>query len=567
MLSSLAGRAPSRITQKAERDERLLTLLLGAIFLFQIVAIVLPLFFLLIRSVQDNDGGFVGLANFRRFMTEAGLAQAAINSVFISSISTVITVSLGFAFAFLLTRTLTPFRSSFRALSMIPLLAPSLLPALALIYLFGQKGVLRDLMFGHSIYGPIGIVIAEVIFAFPQAVLILSTSLLMADQRLYDAALAMRAGPVRSFFAITLPSCRYGLVSATLAVFVKVFTDFGAPAVIGGSYPVLATEIFKQVIGLFDFSMGAVVGLFLLIPALLSFIIERWLLRGNVSMVSAQSVPLTIKPNRARDVVFLVFGVVVAICFVALVSITAFGSLVRYWPYNLSLTFVHYNFEAVDNTGLAVYLHSILLALLTSLFGTALIFLGAFLIETVRGAGQLRGAVHFLSMVPLAIPGLVLGLSYIFFFNNPDNPLNLIYGTITILVLSTIVHFYTVPHLIALTALKQIDREFNAVCASLRVSRFRMLRSIVAPICLPAIVDIWGYLFVNAMTTVSAVIFLFSADTQLASITIVRWNDAGKIAPASAMSIVIFGTIAAFMLVKNMLLSRSIRRTQQWRSR
>lgn len=549
------------------RDERIMVGLLLLLVGFLFFTIVVPLGFLFVRSVQNADGAFVGLANFQRFFSESDMAAATMNSIFVSTVSTVITIVLAFLFAYMLTRTLVPLKSAFRAMAMVPLLAPSLLPAIALIYLFGQQGVARGLLFGHTIYGPIGIIIAEVMFAFPQAVLILVTALMTADQRLYEAALSLRAGPVRTFFTVTLPSCRYGLISASLSVCVKVFTDFGAPAVIGGSYPVLATEIFKQVVGLFDFNMGAVVGICLLLPAVLSFLIERILQRRQVSMVSAQSVPLIIRPQRSRDGIFLAYGLTIAAAMLTIIGMAVLGSVIRYWPYNLTLTLEHYDFRAVDNTGWDVYVNSLLLSFYTGTFGTILVFAGAYLTETLRRARWLGDAVHLMSVTSLAIPGLVLGISYIFFFNSPSNPLNVIYGTMTILVVSTIVHFYTVPHLIALTALKQLDKDLNVVADSLRVPFHKMLRRVVVPVCLPSIVDIWGYFFVNAMTTVSAVIFLFSAQIQLGAVTIVRWNDAGKIAPAAAMSVSIFATAAAVMILKSVVVALLLRKTQRWRVR
>jgi iron(III) transport system permease protein len=137
-------------------------------------------------------------------------------------------------------------------------------------------------------------------------------------------------------------------------------------------------------------------------------------------------------------------------------------------------------------------------------------------------------------MVPLAVPGLVLGLGYIFFFNAPDNPLNFIYGTLAILVVNTVAHFYTVAHLTAVTALKQIDGEFEAVSASLKVPFYVTLKRVTVPICLPAILDIAIYMFVNAMTTVSALIFLYGAGTKPAGVMIVHMDEAGQIAAAAA---------------------------------
>ena len=166
-------------------------------------------------------------------------------------------------------------RGLFRLVAQLPLLAPSLLPAIGLVYLFGNKGLAKWMMLGGTVYGPVGIVIGEVFWTFPHALIILTTSLALADARLYEAAAALRARPSRVFWTVTLPGARYGLISATFVVFTLVVTDFGVPKVIGGQYNVLATDIYKQVIGQQNFEMGAVVGVILLLPAVLSFAVDR----------------------------------------------------------------------------------------------------------------------------------------------------------------------------------------------------------------------------------------------------------------------------------------------------
>ena len=170
-------------------------------------------------------------------------------------------------------------------------------------------------------------------------------------------------------------------------------------------------------------------------------------------------------------------------------------------------------------------------------------------------------------MLPMAVPGLVLGLAYIFFFNNPANPLNFIYGTMTILVVSAVTHFYTVGHLTALTALKQIDKEFEPVAASLRTPFHRLFARVTVPVCLPAILDISIYMFVNAMTTVSAVVFLYSTHTALASVAVLNMDDAGDIAPAAAMGMMIFYTNATARILHAFASRRILSRTQAWRVR
>jgi iron(III) transport system permease protein len=536
------------------------------VVLYLLCTLAFPLYALLSKSVRDRDGVFVGLANFARFMREPGLSVAVWNSFFVATVATSITVVLAFMIAYGLHRTRMPFKGAFRVVAMMPLLAPSMLPGIALVYLFGRQGIFRWVLGDNTIYGPIGIIIGEVLFSLPHAVLIIGTALAIADQRLYDSARVLRAGTVRTFLTVTLPGCRYGLISAFLAVFTLVFTDFGVPAAIGGSYPVLATEVYKQVVGRFDFEMGAVVGIFLLLPAVVSFIVDQLVRRRQGLVTTGSSTPLEIRPNRLRDGVFLVICATIAGAVLAIFVMAALGSLFRLWPYNLELTLRHYEFRGVDGTGWHVYFNSLKLAFLSASIGVVLIFLGAYFVEKLRGSGPLRGLAQLLCMIPLAVPGMVLGLSFIFFFNDPANPLNFIYGTMIILVASTVTHFYTVPHLTAITALRQIDPDFESVGQSLKARFHVVLARVTVPICLPVILSLWTYLFVNAMTTVSAVIFLYTAQTEVSAVTIVRWINGGKIPSAAALSVVIFVTSAAVWMLQALLMRRLVRRTQAWQN-
>lgn len=533
--------------------------------LFLIIA--LPLWALLSKSVESTDGKFVGLANFITYATTPSLLSALSNSLFVAGITTAIVIPVAFLYAYALRRSCIPGKGLFYAAAMIPVFAPSLLSGLALIYIFGNQGMLKSWMMGASLYGPIGIIAAEVLYSFPHAVLILVTALALSDGRLREAAEAMGTTRFRMFTTITLPGARYGLISATFVVFTLVITDFGIPKVIGGQFSVLATDAYRQVVGQQNFPMGAVVGIILLVPAVLAFLVDRVVKRRQSAMLSARAVPYVPRPERRRDVALLAFVTAVTLMISGPYLVAVWGSFVTYWPYNLALTLANYEFAAFDPAGWDAYFNSLKLAALTAVIGTSLIFSGAYLLEKLKMFPRLRGFAQFLAMLPMAVPGLVLGLGYVFFFNASWNPLGFLYGTLAILVINTVAHFYTVGHITALTALKQIDGEFEAVSASLKVPFWSTFRRVTAPICLPAILDIGVYVFVNALTTVSAVIFLYGAETKLASIAIVHMDEAGAIASAAGMATVIMLTAIAVKLAHIGLDRFVFGRLQAWRRR
>ena len=460
-----------------------------------------------------------------------------------------------------------PGKGALRILAQIPILAPSLLPALSLVYLFGNKGILQWVLLGHPLYGPVGIIIAEVFYTFPHAVMILVTALSVADARLYEAAESLGAGPFRRFLTITLPGARYGLISAVFVIFTLVVTDFGIPKVVGGQYSVMATEVYKQVVGQQNFGIGSVIGLVLLFPAGLAFAAESWGARRQKALLSSRSVPYT--PPRAPLADWSLFGFcgVTAFLLLGILGMALYASLVTFWPYNLTLTLNNYDFSQFDGAGWSSYWNSIEISLWTAGAGTIIVFIGAYLMEKLRGAEPLKSFIRLLAILPLAVPGMVLGLSYIFFFNYPGNPLGFLYHGMAILVLSTIVHFYTVAHLTASTSLKQLDSEFESVTASLKVPLWRTFLLVTAPLCLPAILDIAIYLFVNAMTTVSAVVFLYAPDTKPASVAVLNMDDAGETAGAAAMAMMIVYTSTAVRLAHSGLSAILAKRTQRWRKR
>jgi iron(III) transport system permease protein len=550
-----------------DREARVAILLLAGLAFLLMLLIAVPLWSLLSKSVQNSNGQFVGLANFMRYISTPALVASLWNSIWVSGLVALIVVPLAFLYAYALTRTRMAGRGLFMAVAMTPLFAPSLLSAISLIYIFGNQGFLKSWLFGASIYGPVGIVLAEAVYCFPHALMILVTALRLADGRLYEVAEALGTSKTRVFFTVTLPGARYGLISAIFVVFTLVITDFGIPKVIGGQFNVLATDAYKQIVGQQNFEMGAVVGLILLMPAIFAFFVDRQVQKKQVALLTARAVPYEPKPNARRDLALFAFCLFIGGLLIGMLGMAIWASFIRYWPYNLSFTLNNYNFANFDPQGWGAYLTSLEMAGLSALIGTAIIFSGAYLVEKTKSAPFLRGFVHFLAMLPMAVPGLVLGLGYVFFVNAPWNPLGIFYGTLTVLVANTVAHFYTVAHITAVTQLKQIDAEFESVSASLKVPFWVTFRRVTVPISLPAILDIAVYLFVNALTTVSAVIFLYGPSTKLASIAIVHMDEMGAVAAAAAMATCIVFTAMAVKLLHLALDRLVFARFQAWRKR
>jgi iron(III) transport system permease protein len=562
--AALAG--PVRL--RATASDRLAAVLLSAVALLLLAFLALPLLSLLQQALQDKDGRFVWLANFISYARTPALLTSLWNSLWVSVMVTLVAVPAAFVFAYALTRSQLRFKPVFRGITLVPLLAPSLLSAISLIYWFGNQGVLKDGLTAlgiTQIYGAPGIVVAECFAVFPHALMILVTALTAADARLYEAADALGTSRWRSFVTITLPGAKYGLISASLVVFTLVITDFGIPKVIGGNFNVLATDVFKLVIGQQDFQRGAVVAMLLLAPAVLTFAVDHFVSRKQTAMLTARAVPYRPRRSALRDRLLTTYCVLISLLMLAMLGMAVFASFASFWPYNLSPSLRHYTMGLFDAEVGEGFVNSLRMAAGTAVFGTALVFSGAYLLEKTPVPPPLRAGVRLLAMLPMAVPGLVLGLGYIFFFNAPDNPLNPLYHTMTLLTLCSIVHFYTTGHLTAVTALKALDAEFEAVSASLKVPFYKTFWRVTLPICTPALVDIARYFFINAMTTISAVVFLYSPDTKVASIAILNLDEAGEMGAAAACAVLIAAASAVATFLFWLLSLWIERRTQAWR--
>ncbi len=567
-----AAAIPDRIVpHRLDRETALRYVLVGLFGLFLFLFVLYPMSQVLWYSLLDNDGRFIGFANYVHYFSTPAIAASITNSLYVSVVAMVIAVVLAFVYAYALTRTLMPSRGLFRVVAMLPIFAPSLVQGIAFVYVFGNNGIwtrLTDVNIG--IYGAKGIIMAEVFYCFPHAMLILIAGLSATDARLYDAAAALGASRLKTFLTVTLPGVKYAVMSACFVVFTLVITDFGAPKIIGGKFSVMATEIYNQVVGQQNFAMGATVSVVLLVPALVAFVVDRLIQRRQYSLISSSAKPLEPRRKPLRDWGLFVYCTVVAGSIAAIYLVILVVSLVERWPYRLDLALKHYSFDAVGIWtrlvgSVYVYtplLNSVYVSALTAIVGTAIAFIGAYLVEKRR---TLAGApLYVLSLLPVSIPGMVLGLAYIFTFNAPGSILNRLYGTLAILVISNLIHYFTVPFLTATTSLKQMDAEFENVGASMGVPFYKTFWRVTVPIALPSVVAISMYFFLNAMVTLSAVVFLVAPRTELAAVAVLLMDDAGDTAQAAALSVLIIAVGLGVRFVYWLLMRGVTRRCQAW---
>lgn len=523
-----------------------------------------------------KDGVFT-LENYVNYFTNPRIYRSFYNSMFVSTLTMVITTVLAFFFAYGLTRTTMPGKGAFYTIATLPLIAPTIIQALALILLFGRNGFITRYLLDTdwNIYGATGIIVGEVLYCFPNALFILYTTLAAVDTRLDEAAQSLGASALKTFFKVTIPSAKYGIASAAALTFNLTITDFGIPVVIGGNYSVLATEIVSQVFGLQRFDLGATISVILLIPSIIAFTVNYYLTRKSYALISGQARPF-IPPSRPlKKWGFTIYASLISFC-ILLVFVTVFlGSFVRTWPYDFSLTLAHYDFPSLGasvpiwtdfwnrmlapgnlRTLIAIKYApiwtSLIVALVVAVVGAALTLIAAYIIEKKKPRGE--QLLYSLSVLPAAIPGVVLGLGYILAFNKPHF---FIYGTIWIIIINIIVANFTLGVLTGTANLKQIDKSVEEAAVSLGAGPITTFTKIIFPLSKVAFFSTATFFFMRAMTTISAVLFLVTAKIKLAAIEIIFLDVDGRTASANAMCTVIVLIVVVFLTIMRLVTGRS----------
>jgi iron(III) transport system permease protein len=526
-------------------DDRKLLLAFGLLISVLLVLFVAyPLWSIFRMSFISPRGGW-SLSNYALFFSEPRLVGIVFNTFAMTITTTIITLILAYLFSYAMVHSAIPFKRVWILIALSPLFAPSLIHALGFQFLLGRNGLLNMAFnLGFSIYGFWGLVFSNTLYAFPHAVLILRASLAFADQRIYESATMLGASGWRIFRTVTVPASRYGLMSAAFIVFAVTITDFGNAIIIGGNYKVLATEIYTQVVGQANFNLGAVVSMVLLFPTAIAIGMERWITKRQPALVTDKFVPLRVTPRRIFDAVMLICVGLICTAIITVIGIVIYASLVRLWPYSMVLTLRNYLEPELQN-GFEPLLNSIWMALMTAIMGVSVTTLAAYIVH--KTSGRFSRILYFFSILPGAVPGMVLGLGYIFVFNNPANPLVFLYGSLLLLSICTSYHFHAQGFLTAVTSFKQVSTVFDEASAMLGGSIIRTMRKVTLPIIWPSIVRSSVFFFMQAMVTLSAVIFLFSPASTVASVVVVQLEDFGDMSAAAAFATLIMLSVIAML--------------------
>jgi iron(III) transport system permease protein len=490
---------------------------------FLLVMVVFPLLTMLTNMSVSDILGVVSLPKFR---------ESLFNSLYAAAASTFVSIAVAYVFALCTVRTNMRWREILAIFITIPMLIPSISQGMGLVLLLGSNGILTRLLgLEHSIYGFGGVVTGSVLYAFPVAFLMLADILKYEDGSPYEAASVLGIPRLRQFFSITFPYLRKPLISVVFATFTLIFTDYGIPLMIGGRFTTLPVLMYQEVIGLLKFSRGSVIGSFLLVPAVIAFIFDVLNKdRGNQTFTAQGREK---KRNTPRDLCAFVYCLIICAAIALPVVVFSVLTFVTAYPVDTSFSFV--NIAKTLRMGAGRYLaNSLLIALGTAALGTVLSYTIAYF--TARTPGKSSKVLHLVSITSLAIPGLVLGLSYVLFFKG-----SFVYGTLAMLILVNTVHFLASPYLMAYNSLGKLNMNLEDVGRTLGVRRFFILKDVLVPQTRLTILEMFSYFFVNSMMTISAVSFLSTVYTKPVSLMMSEFEVQMHIEGSAFVSLLILG--------------------------
>lgn len=492
-------------------------ILVGVFFL---AAVFFPLFSLLIK-LKDAD--------LEKIFSNPLVGSSVLHSVLVSLAATAISVTLAFILAWCMARTRAALKPLFNVLLILPMLIPSISHGMGLIILFGSNGRITKLLgLSQGIYGFWGIVIGSVMYSFPVAYLMILDILRYENAAPYEAAAVLGIPKLRRLTAITLPYLRKPLLNVVFATFTMIVTDYGVPLMVGGTYKTLPVLMYEEVIGRLDFNKGAVFGTMLLIPAVIAFFADMFCKNRANSVVTK---PFIIAKKPLRDALATIIAALMSAA--VLYPIISFAQLTFAQKYPIDMTFTTHHIESTIAKGALGFLrNSVLIALAVSVLGTVIAFISAYL--TARLPSKSSRLLHLLSITSLAIPGMVLGLSYVLAFKS-----SFIYGTFAILILVNSVHFFSSPYLMFYNSMGKLSRDLEAVGATLGIGRLRMILDVFIPTLRSTIMESFSYFFVNSMMTISAVAFLATARTKPVSLMITQFEAQVLLEAAAFVSLAI----------------------------
>lgn len=515
------------------------------IIAFFVVFLLFPGIMIIGQSLTTKTGA--GFQNFISVISSGTFLQSIGNSFVVSSISAIITVLLAMVLAYTVHYTNIPkwLKSTIKILSVFPMLLPTMTYGFAIIYSFGKQGLITKL-FGaqfFELYGFNGLVMGYVIYTLPIAFLLISNTLNYVDKKFITVSKLMGDSPVRTFCMTFIRPIIGALGAAFVQSFFLSFTDFGIPSAIGGQYNVVATTLYNTMLGSVpNFGEGAVVAIMMIIPSILSIVSLSYLDKFNFRYDKVSNECLG--HNKTRDIMLGSLSVLIAICVSAIFVVIFIIPFMETWPYKTGFTLKHFT-EILGKAQLSyIYKNSVIVALCTGVLGTLMAYGGALITQRSKMPPKLKSIIESIALVINTIPGMVLGIAFLFAFSGTS-----LQNTMIILVVSNIVHFYSTPYLMMKNSLSKMNGSFETTAMLMGDSWTKTIVRVITPNAKNTIFEVFEYYFTNSMVTISAVIFLAGAKTMVITSKIKELQYMSKFDQIFVFSLLILATNLAVKLI------------------
>lgn len=511
-----------------------------AIYWFVIVLfacfLVLPLGSLLIQSFQ-SQGNF-SFANYIQVIGEKGFLTALQNSFLVSGLSALITTFLAFMMAYAIHYTNIPLllKKFMKNMTMLPMLLPTITYGFAIIYSFGKQGLWTK-VFGHQlfdIYGISGLLLGYVIYTLPIAFMLIHNAMEYIDKKFIIVSKLMDDNSFKTFVITLLKPMLGTLAAAFIQAFFLSFTDFGIPASVGGQFEVVASVLYNQMLGSIpNFANGAVVAMIMLLPSVLSIALLHYLEKYNIRYNKISTIEF--KKNALRDVFWSLIGLMINVFVLAIFMVIFIVPFIQMWPYDMSLTLTHVEAVLKEPALIGVVENSLIVAILTAITGTLVVYGAALAVARSSIHPKLKKAIETIALVTNTVPGMVIGIAYLLIFSGSP-----IQNTFVIIIVCNIVHFFSSPYLMMKNSLMKMNAGYETTARLMGDSWFKTILRVVTPNALSSLLEVFSYYFINAMVTVSAVIFIAGARTMVMTTKIKELQHFAKFNEIFVLSIFIF---------------------------
>lgn len=539
--------------QRKHWELKLIFLILAAVFL---AFLAVPAIGLLVKSFL-GEGGLTG-SYYLDVFTGKGFLEALGNSFTVAAVAALIAVGIAFVMAYILHYTRLPrgFKRLIQAVATLPMFLPTITYGFAIIYSFGKQGLITRLL-GHQffdIYGFGGLLVGYVIYTVPVAFLLIHNTMGYVDKKTLIVSKAMGDGTLSTFWIAILRPLLGTLAGAFIQSFFLCFTDFGIPASVGGDYDVIATVLYNEMLGgVPDFNRGAVISVVMLLPSIVSILLLRFLERYNIRYDRISDADL--RRNPGRDTAWGLSGTVLAILILCMFVVIFVVPLVERWPYQTGFTLEHFQEVFSDNELQTVYLNSLGMALATALFGTLAAYGAALITARSKLPGWCKQVIDAIALVTNTIPGMVLGLAFLFVFSGTS-----LQNTFPLMILCNIVHYFSTPYLMMKNSLSKMNAGWETTAMLMGDSWPKTILRVVTPNAAASLIETFSYYFINSMVTISALIFLAGARTMVLTTKIKQLQYINEYDQVFVLSLLILATNLIAKAIFTWLANKSSRK-------